>query len=230
MVTVSQIRAARGLLGWSQTDLANRTNLSQRTITNIETENNTPNSETLAVIETVLNQAGVDLSGNGVRPRRQTVDIIKQNDASSLLLVDIYIDVSQNGVREILMSGINQELLRGLAREKVIDHNKKLRLFGARERFLVPETLDPKFMTTDPQFYRGLPWAHFSDRVQTFVYGDKFAILMLGKNELHIIKNAAVADAQRKQYEYLWKIAQPFKMQKHLAEKTVTPRKIRANI
>ena len=37
MITIQQIRAARGLLGWSQTELANRAGLSLPTVKRVET-------------------------------------------------------------------------------------------------------------------------------------------------------------------------------------------------
>ena len=36
MITIQQIRAARGLLGWSQTELANRAGLSLPTVKRVE--------------------------------------------------------------------------------------------------------------------------------------------------------------------------------------------------
>lgn len=213
MIAVSQIRAARGLLGWSQKDLAERTGLSQRTITNIETEKNIPNVETLQSIETVIQQAGVDITSNGVRARRKTVQIITDTDVSGRLLDDMFKHVAEHGVRQILMTGINQELLRGPARARVIDYGRKIRLFGAQERFLVSEAMPCSFMTAAPEQYRGLPRDYFSDKIQTFIYGNNFATLMLNLNELHIIRNAQVAEFHRRQFECIWQGAKIFAVQ-----------------
>lgn len=215
MITVSQIRAARGLLGWSQRDLADRTGLSQRTITNIETEKNIPNSETLATIERMIQQAGIDITNNGVRLRRKPVQMIQGEDISARLLDDMLKHVCEFGVRDIAMSGINQELLRGEARERIIDYGRKIRLFGARERFLVPETMPQSVMVTTVDCYRGMPWEYFSDKVQTFIYGHNVAILMLSTMDLHIIRHPQVAEAYRKKFEFMWKHAKVFDAEDH---------------
>ena len=60
MPTIEQIRAARALLGWSQSDLADRADLSQTGIARIENGTNKPNSKTLEKIKAALRN---DLSG-----------------------------------------------------------------------------------------------------------------------------------------------------------------------
>ena len=50
MPTIEQIRAARALLDWSQSDLADKAGLSQTGIARIENGTNQPNSSTLEKI------------------------------------------------------------------------------------------------------------------------------------------------------------------------------------
>lgn len=67
MITVAQIRAARGLLGWSQTDLANAAGVAVITIKNIERGSTDPKGSTLAAIEDAFERAGVLLGEPGDR-------------------------------------------------------------------------------------------------------------------------------------------------------------------
>ncbi|BBF92212.1 helix-turn-helix domain-containing protein [Blastochloris tepida] len=70
-----QSRAARGLLDWSQTQLASRSNLGESTIRDFEKGRRVPTANNLAAIRRALEEAGVEFipengGGPGVRLRR----------------------------------------------------------------------------------------------------------------------------------------------------------------
>jgi len=72
MITTAQIRAARGLLKWTQGTLAHRAALSTVTLNMIENETVRPRASTLAAIQRALERGGVqfleeDGVGVGVR-------------------------------------------------------------------------------------------------------------------------------------------------------------------
>ena len=74
-MTPSQSRAARGLLDWSQQELASRSNLSESTVRNFEKGRRAPSVNNLAAIRAALEAAGVEFipengSGAGVRLRK----------------------------------------------------------------------------------------------------------------------------------------------------------------
>ncbi|MGH6774621.1 helix-turn-helix domain-containing protein [Brucella tritici] len=67
-ITASQIRAARGLLDWSQQQLATTANVGLSTIRSFETGKRVPIANNLHAIRTALESAGVifiDQNGNG---------------------------------------------------------------------------------------------------------------------------------------------------------------------
>lgn len=72
--SAAQIRAARGLLGWSQTLLAERAGISRRTLTAIESGGSTVTPDKVSSVQAVLVEAGLEFVGTegseGVR--RQT--------------------------------------------------------------------------------------------------------------------------------------------------------------
>ena len=75
MVTPAQIRAARGLLKWTQANLAHKAALSTVTLNMIENESVAPRTGTLDSIQRALEQGGVEFldeqgQGVGVRFRR----------------------------------------------------------------------------------------------------------------------------------------------------------------
>lgn len=77
MITVQQLRAARGLLNWSQSDLAKRAGLSQPTVKRVESARGLKVSDDARQkLRAALEAAGVEFTnGNapGVRlkPRRR---------------------------------------------------------------------------------------------------------------------------------------------------------------
>ena len=74
-VTSAQVRMARAALNWTVRDLAKAAGLHRNTITNIEVGRYTGDPSTLAVIESVLKNAGIIFieengGGPGVRLRK----------------------------------------------------------------------------------------------------------------------------------------------------------------
>ena len=60
MITTGQIRGARGLLRWSQKELAEKCGFSVRSINRIECDETDPKVSTLRTIQQVLEHAGIE--------------------------------------------------------------------------------------------------------------------------------------------------------------------------
>ncbi len=76
MISTAQIRAARGLLKWTQATLAHRAAVSTVTLNMIENETVRPRDTTLAAIRRALEAGGVqflDENGTGVGVRFASV-------------------------------------------------------------------------------------------------------------------------------------------------------------
>jgi transcriptional regulator with XRE-family HTH domain len=76
MVTPAQCRAARGLLDWTQQDLAEQAGVGIVTIRQLEADSSEPRRATLEVVKQALERAGVDFidengGGPGVRMRKR---------------------------------------------------------------------------------------------------------------------------------------------------------------
>jgi transcriptional regulator with XRE-family HTH domain len=75
-ITPAQSRAARGLLGWSQVDLADASKTATKTIADFERGARTPYPRTLEDVQGALEKAGVEFieengGGAGVRLRKK---------------------------------------------------------------------------------------------------------------------------------------------------------------
>jgi transcriptional regulator with XRE-family HTH domain len=82
MFTPEQCRAARGLLGWTQQDLANQARVGIVTVNQLETGLSQPRLATLDVIQRAFESAGVgfiDENGGGpgvrLKKRRKTKQV-----------------------------------------------------------------------------------------------------------------------------------------------------------
>jgi transcriptional regulator with XRE-family HTH domain len=74
MITAAQCRAARGLLGWSQQDLADRADVGIMTVHQLE-KGSQPRRATLSVVRSAFEGAGIEFidengGGAGVRLRK----------------------------------------------------------------------------------------------------------------------------------------------------------------
>ena len=77
-ILASQVRAARGLLAWSQDQLAESSGVPKRTIARLELNEGGSHKSTLAAIRTALEAAGVEFitengGGPGVRLRKASI-------------------------------------------------------------------------------------------------------------------------------------------------------------
>ncbi|MBR0774572.1 helix-turn-helix domain-containing protein [Bradyrhizobium diazoefficiens] len=75
MISPMQCRAARGLLDWSQQDLADRAKVGIVTVRQLEAGSNEPRRSTLQVVQMAFEAAGVEFieengGGQGVRLRK----------------------------------------------------------------------------------------------------------------------------------------------------------------
>jgi len=74
MISLKQIRAARGLLGWTQKDLAERCGFSTGAINRIEKGASDPKSSSLRLIQAVFEKEGIvfidDDNFEGVKLRK----------------------------------------------------------------------------------------------------------------------------------------------------------------
>ena len=75
MITPAQCRAARGLIGWSQQDLANKAGVGTVAVHQLESGTSQPRHATLDVVKRAFETAGVEFidengGGAGVRLRK----------------------------------------------------------------------------------------------------------------------------------------------------------------
>lgn len=205
MLECSQIRAARALLNWSQSDLAKAAQMANSSIKNIENENTTARRETLVQIRDAFESNGVEfLPGSGVKLKSDVVTIVNGKAATAALFDSIYTTAHASPDREVLVLGLDEAQAAqydGLAR--ITEHNARLQRADIRQRILVGEGTT-EFLC-DAACYRLLPRERFGRTVPLYIYGDKVASYTgTLRRRTIIIEDKALAQLQRSIFQSLW--------------------------
>jgi len=210
MITIEQIKAARGLLDWTQGDLAKATGLSLAALNNIERRAVMPRTSTLQIIEQALMRGGVEFTeGPGVRVKGEPFEFQKFEGEDFLM----------QHTHDIIASTRENDFFYACSwsEKQIVDHSKEVDDLYQKniadkkidERIIVPEGLT--VLTSRREHYRCLPPAALG-RMHWMVYGDKLAFDLWEKPyRAVIIRNATLAEAYKKQFLFLWGIAKKLK-------------------
>lgn len=207
MISIEQLRAARALLDWKQSDLARAAHLSLKAVSKIEGRQVTPRTETLRILKSVLEQQGVEfLPDHGVKLRSDVLEVYKFEgaDAFALLLEDIF-NTLMDGGGEVLVSAVDEKKFTLHAHDILKNYYERAKAHNIHERILVPEG-DSHFIAPR-SWYRHLPPDDI-DLVPYNIYRDKLAIISWGPPlRIVIVRNPAMAESFRRQFEGRWKKA-----------------------
>lgn len=109
MITKELCRAARGLLGWTQQDLADASGLSKTSINNFEKGHSNIKLESLEAIRASFEKAGVEfLADKGVQIRSEYAKIFKGSTAYEELLTEL---IKDKNIQDDLMIAIGENVL-----------------------------------------------------------------------------------------------------------------------
>lgn len=209
IITPHQIRAARALIDWSQSDLGQESGLSQAAIANIETGRHRPNDSTMEGILAAFDRAGIEFIDGGVRQRPDGMEIIGGADFTARM-PSIYLEtLLRTGAEEILINGVDFSIVDDDTRRAVRQNIDSLIAAGKRQRILVQEGTKPRDVIGPAEWHRSIPAALFSAATPSFIYHNCFAIMLFDKKQVIIIRNANLADYERRQFEYLWAMGKP---------------------
>jgi DNA-binding XRE family transcriptional regulator len=209
VITPSQIRAARALIGWTQSGLAQAAGVSRSTIAAIEKETGdvNPTLEIFEKIRTVFEENQVEfLTQHGVRLRNPVIYEDDLPGANRRLLEDIY-NVSSRfkfntGVSDILIYGLREEDAQRSVGDYLAEHVERLKVDGLREKILCGP--DTRTFVGPRSSYRRLSELD-SSISPVHIYGDKIAIVHWRPKEFVIsMESRPFANAVRAMFYELW--------------------------
>jgi transcriptional regulator with XRE-family HTH domain len=208
-ISLSQIKAARALLGWTQETLAQAAGLSLPSINNLERGLYSPRPETLAAIVVAFESAGIEFTPqNGLRQRQADHDCLTLTGPTFIRDLDRDIlDCLKEPTDEIIGVTCDDRKwmdFAGYTNPIYVDAREKIRW---RERFLIAD--DATFITSPPAAYRTLPKTFFG-AMNYEIYANRLALIEWEAMRVTLIKNAQIADLFRRPFDLLWQQAKPF--------------------
>jgi transcriptional regulator with XRE-family HTH domain len=209
MITRSQCRAARGLLDWTQQELANASGLSKTSINNYERGLADVKEDTLKAIHDAFVKAQVEFVGtDGVRKRSDSVQVLKGADSYFRLIEDIAetLELSRGELLVINMSQAFEQKMTQVNAEKMRSCHSRIDSTDASVRMLARRGDDLYFCP--PGGYRWLDDRLFSFGEFTFVYGTKMAIKLWYDDMILIVDSRQASDAERSRFEKMWEQAE----------------------
>jgi len=216
MITAAQLRAARGLLDWTRADLAKAANISPETVKNIEHGTFRPQEQTAEQIIRAFAAHDVKFTDNeGVQLVRDAVTRFEGIEGFKRFMDDVY-DAARDpsaaigGDKQICVSSVDDRLFVKYLGDYMSLHARRMdELKNVKVRALVQE--DDYFVIPNCNYpeYRSIPKQTYGS-VPFYVYGDRFAVLILDGEEniqIVVILSAVVAKAYRDQFELLWQMS-----------------------
>lgn len=207
-ITTAQIRGARGILNWSQGDLAERTGISATSIGSIENNQTTPRANTLLNIQRAFEDAGIEFIGtDGVRLKTGNVRIFTGREGYMDFFNEVYNVLSREGGGDICVSNVDERKFAKWHGELGEEHLTRMKsLDNITTRILIQDG-DTYFPAEGYAEYRWLSKDLFSS-VPFYAFGKKLAIMLFDIEPTIILLNyPAVAQAYRKQFEAMWNAA-----------------------
>jgi transcriptional regulator with XRE-family HTH domain len=203
-ISTAQIRGARGILNWSQTDLAERTGISATSIGSIENGQTNPRSSTLQTIQKAFEDGGILFIGReGVRKKTGEVKIFTGRDGYLDFFEEVY-DTLDKQAGVVLVNNVNERDFAKWHGELGSYHLERMSsLKGVTYKILVKEG-DTFLPASEYAEYKWLPKSEFSS-VPFYAFGKKLAIMLFDSEPTIILLDyPAVTNAYRIQFESIW--------------------------
>ncbi len=211
-ITTAQIRGARGILNWSQQDLAQRTGISATSIGSIENGQTTPRESTLSTIRKTLENSGIEFIGlEGVRVQTNYVQTLKGAEGFSTFLDDVYNTAVLHGTKQkptdVFLSNVAHEnWVKWMGPDRWENHTRRMTEHKdvMDVRIIVQEN-DWNFPAKAYSKYKWFPKGMFNDK-SFYSYHDRLAFINFKNDdvEIIIIKQPAFAEGYRKLFLIAW--------------------------
>lgn len=196
MNIAEQLRGARGVLDWSQQDLADKSDVSKSAIVNIEKEKVEPEASTLRKLKSALEKEGVFVSDEGIIKR----DLFN-------IQFSTYLDVLDDVERMLPNGG---EVLIHCADDRKSSESVNKKLKDLREKKIKFRTTiceGNTFVSGDIRDYRWIDKDYFAESEVYVIYANRVVQHIVDKDKS--IFSAVVSDKharrEKKQFEYWWK-------------------------
>lgn len=199
-ITTAQMRAARGLLNWTQGDLAARTGISTTSIGSIENDASNPRNTTAQLIQKAFEDAEIEfLPDDGVRRKRMNISVLEGPDWFNKALGDVYETLTGKPEAELIVDMADDRL----SPPDIIDLYRKIRNAGIAMRQTVEE--ENTYLLGPTAEYRWIPKSMFRNWVM-LVYANKVVLCLSEESRALMIENKNLADMERGKFNLIWSL------------------------
>ena len=207
MATISQIKAARLLLNWTQRDLARLSGLALATIANIEQGKGQCRPLTKQTLTDTFEKFGIDfLDDHGVdlRPEKFHVSIMHGEQGLFAVWEDYEKTLAADGGGEVLLCNLDHQFMYKKFKNKLKEVILRRPEINIRLRGLVKEGDTVRIWPNET--FRAIPRKIFSGFTPVYVYKNKTAIVNYKESlRVVLIENDSITQSFRQQFEHLWK-------------------------
>ncbi|WPX96018.1 helix-turn-helix transcriptional regulator [Candidatus Bandiella euplotis] len=206
LISSAQVRAARGLLNWTQSELADRCNLTKATIANIENEKHHLTSKTADKIYQAFTEANIEFLGNdGLRSKVEVIKVFEGKNGVHMLLDEVYESVKENGGC-VKVSGIDENLLQEtLDKDYIAMHiNRMQRVKNLTFQVLISNRDFNPYARKYVE-YRAVPSEYFFP-LPIYIYDRKVAAIIFNPIRVILIENFHLFLAHSNQFEMVWEM------------------------
>lgn len=204
MMSSAQVRAARGLLNWTQSELANRCSLTKATIANIENEKHHLTSKTANKIHQAFKNAKVEfLVNDGIRSKFDIIKTLDGREGFIYLLNDIYDSVKDAGGC-VKISGIEKKsLAKMLDKEYFEMHENRMQKVKNLSCKILISDRDDDVDHQNYKEYKQIPSEYFFP-LPIYVYDRKVAFVIFDPLRVLLIENFHLFLVNSNQFDMIW--------------------------
>ncbi len=222
MITRSQCRAARGLLGWTQQELASAADISKTAIINFERGTGDIKRDTLRQIRHAFESQKVQFGDmDCVRRRAEQSSILEGPDKLFEILRKASIEAN-NGDGEILISFLNEQEILKRNLESFYEITQTWEKNGTKVRYLLG---NGEFLFLQPSAeYRWVPEDLGNYGVTTIIYGPFVALRFWNSDSYVVIESPEIARLEKARFETIWRLGKIPPVRMAGENRTDTPR------
>ena len=206
-ITTAQIRGARGILNWSQQDLAQRTGISATSIGSIENGQTTPRASTLETIRSTFERNGIEFLGlDGVKQQNDFIKTYTGTPGFRDFMDHLYETAKSYGGEIVLFNANPINWYKWLGEEWFAAHSKRMQELGDKISMkITAKKGENLFISRDFAQYKWFPDELFSDRA-LYAYGDNLGFVNFDKNNVSVVvlKQADFSNAFRVLFNIAW--------------------------
>jgi transcriptional regulator with XRE-family HTH domain len=204
-MTPSLIRAARGLLGWQQHELAKAACLSLSAVNNFERELGHTRKVTVMAMVAALEEAGIEFLPGGAIRRSDDVNNVQRlagSDFIHKLNDDIFAAVRKPGSKIYTCSTDEARWFDPGVKDASEKYYAWRRKMGVEEFYLVAE--GNTVFESPRQHYRFLS-ANLIGKITYAIYADRIALILWRKKQVFILRGNQLIEPFREQFKFLWR-------------------------